>query len=179
MSSQDTISMSSQDTVRKGRPPKTKYQANKKKTIHNFRHRKKSYISTSNSLSVHDNNTSSSHSTRLETSLSKATDLTTNGKRKLGTYSVISEGNNGIRRMLTWSQLRLSIGTYYLWIFGAQPRKMWGGRQGLVSKIIHDWGLQSFDRRSIMRIFEGVHKSIKNKIPYTGQTLTQYNPGRS
>ena len=71
MSSQDTVSMSSQDTVRKGRPPKTKYQTNKKNTIHNFRHRKNSNISKTNSLSVHDNNTSSSHSTRIETSLTK------------------------------------------------------------------------------------------------------------
>ena len=71
MSSQDTISMSSQDTVRKGRPPKTKYQANKKNTIHKLRHHKKFNISKHNLISVETNKKLSSHYTRLDPSPTK------------------------------------------------------------------------------------------------------------
>ena len=63
--------MSSQDTVRKGRPPKTIYQINKEKQYITSGTEKKSNISTTNSISAHDNNTSSSHYTHFDSSLTK------------------------------------------------------------------------------------------------------------
>ena len=36
---------------------------------------------------------------------------------------------------VSWKLLRSAIGTYYLWIFGRQPKKTCGGRDGIISSL--------------------------------------------
>ena len=80
--------------------------------------------------------------------------------------------------IISWKQLRAAMGTYYLWIFGRQPSKNWGGKKGIITSLNNQWNLYGINRRFVNKILLSVENSIQDKTTYLGDDLRKNNKGR-